>query len=148
MIIFTVEGAPVGKQRPRVCLRGNRAHAFTPKKTEDYERTVSLRAKEAMLKGGIGMYSDKVALTVGITAYFPVPSSWSKAKRERALTGELAHITKPDIDNVCKAVMDGMSGIVYGDDKQINKIECGKAYSENPRVEVIVYESRLNREDD
>lgn len=147
MIIFTVEGAPVGKQRPRVCLRGGHAHAFTPKKTEDYERTVSLRAKEAMLKDGLGMYPEDVALTVGITAYFPVPKSWSKSKKERALTGELPHMAKPDIDNVVKAVMDGMSGIVYGDDKQINKLECGKGYSENPRVEVIVYESGLTRED-
>ena len=38
MISFRVEGEPIGKGRPRVTARGGKfAHAYTPKKTKDYE---------------------------------------------------------------------------------------------------------------
>ena len=36
IVRFTVSGVPVGKQRPRVAA----GHAYTPKKTRDYEKHV------------------------------------------------------------------------------------------------------------
>ena len=48
-----------------------------------------------------------------------------------------------DIDNYWKIVLDCMTGIVYKDDSQIQYMYLGKKYDkENPRVEIIVKQSR------
>jgi Holliday junction resolvase RusA-like endonuclease len=65
-----------------------------------------------------------------LTAEFvcPVPPSWVKSKQEKALTGELASITKPDLDNQLKLVLDSLNGVVYVDDRQIVQIIARKSY--------------------
>ena len=46
---------------------------------------------------------------------------------------------KRDIDNYNKLLLDSMSGIVYIDDKQIEKLTVEKLYDkENPRIEVEI----------
>lgn len=44
--------------------------------------------------------------TVSWTAYFPMPESWS-AKKKAAMSGK-PHCTKPDRDNVDKAILDAL----------------------------------------
>lgn len=47
---------------------------------------------------------------------------------------------KRDIDNYNKLVLDAMTGIVYGDDKQITVLHLYKDYDKNnPRVEVGIF---------
>ena len=48
-----------------------------------------------------------------LTATFPVPTSWSRRKREAALTGTIQHIKKPDCDNLLKCV-DALNQVVWG----------------------------------
>lgn len=132
-IQFTIPGAPVAKARPRVTRTG---HAYTPKKTSDYEKLVQIYAKQEMAVQRLNPVVDAVKLTV--EAFFPIPSSWTKAKQKKALEGDLEHTSKPDIDNLCKAVQDAMNGIVYKDDSQIVLVVGSKAYASEPRVEVTV----------
>ena len=40
--------------------------------------------------------------------------------------GEKPFITKPDIDNVIKCVMDGLNGVAYADDRQVTLIVAEK----------------------
>ena len=54
MISFKVMGEPVGKGRPRVTARQSKkkdnavfAHAYTPKKTKEYEDSLTLRRRES-----------------------------------------------------------------------------------------------------
>ena len=130
-IQFTIPGTPVAKARPRVTRTG---HAYTPKKTSDYEKLVQIYAKQAM--AGMNPTTEAVRLTV--RAFFPIPKSWTKAKKEKALNGDLKHTTKPDFDNVEKAIQDAMNGIVYKDDSQIVLVAGSKEYASEPRVEVTV----------
>jgi len=45
-----------------------------------------------------------------------------------------------DVDNYNKLVLDSLEGIIFEDDKQIQKLTIVKGYSkENPRVEVNIY---------
>ena len=46
----------------------------------------------------------------------PIPASWSARKRAAAITGDVLPTGKPDIDNLVKAALDGVRGIVIGDD--------------------------------
>lgn len=132
-IQFTIPGTPVAKARPRVTRTG---HAYTPKKTSDYEKLVQIYAKQEMAVHRLNPVVDAVRLTV--QAFFPIPASWTKAKKEKALNGDLKHTTKPDLSNIVKAVEDAMNGIVYKDDSQIVLVAGSKEYASEPRVEVTV----------
>ena len=46
-----------------------------------------------------------------MTAYFAIPKSASKVKRQRMMCGEIHPAKKPDIDSVCKVVADALNGV-------------------------------------
>ena len=57
--------------------------------------------------------------------------------------GLLWHASKPDLDNVIKAVLDGLQGRAFDDDRQVVVIEAQAHYAEKtgkPRTEIEVYE--------
>ena len=80
------------------------------------------------------------AVRVDILAIFPVPSSWSKKRRTAARQGVEHHVSKPDLDNVQKAILDGMNGIVFEDDSQVIDSRTRKAYGPEPGVKVFIDE--------
>lgn len=82
-----------------------------------------------MLTGAIGLR---------VTAYFPIPTSFTRAKTEQAISGSLLHTKKPDWDNIGKIVSDALSGVVYADDATVSRAMVDKRYSDFPRVEVSV----------
>jgi Holliday junction resolvase RusA-like endonuclease len=47
---------------------------------------------------------------------------------------------KPDLDNVVKAVLDALNGVVYLDDAQVVNLVATKRYATEPRVEVYIFE--------
>ena len=79
-------------------------------------------------------------MSVTINAYFAIPKSFSKKKQQEAKDGLIRPTVKPDCDNIAKNINDALNGIVYPDDKQIIRLEVNKYYSENERVEVIIYD--------
>lgn len=132
---FTVPGEPVAKGRARAFVRAGRVAHYTPSKTANYESRVATFAKQAM--AGAEPFSGAVALSV--VARFSIPASWSKKRRQAAMDG-LEHVTKrPDLDNVLKAIKDGMNGIAWLDDSQVVRlVDCRKVYADQPGVDVIV----------
>ena len=135
-ITFTVPGVPIGKGRPKFSRRGAFVRAYTPEKTANYENLVKLAASQAMA----GADPLKRPIAVMLTLNMPIPSSWSKKRRELALRGLIGATVKPDLDNVCKALADAMNGIVYEDDKQIVSATIVKQYATVPCVAVRVHE--------
>ena len=135
-IMFTVYGEPVAKGRPRFSTRGKFPVAYTPAKTKTYEDEVRLIASKA--KGSGSTLEGSVGVFIYIT--FSVPQSYSKRKREACLSGEQKHTKKPDLDNVAKALIDGMNGIIFKDDPQITSLHVTKVYGEVGKVEVLVRE--------
>lgn len=134
---FTIPGAPVGKGRPRVARRGRFTQMYTPEKTASYESLVKLAGHQGME----GRPVLAGALAVEMDIFVPIPASWSKKKHAQALAGEVLPTTKPDIDNVEKAVFDGLNGVVWVDDVQVVTVAKRKRYSEQPRVDVTVREA-------
>lgn len=125
-----VPGQPQGKGRARF---GN-GRTYTPAKTVAYEGLIALAGQDAMQ--GRDMIEGPVYLTV--TATFDVPKS--RAKQIAAtMTGGIAwHTSKPDSDNIAKAVGDGLNGIVWKDDSQLSMVKCLKIYGEKPHLEILV----------
>ena len=136
MIMFTVYGDAVGKQRPRFARRGNFVSTYSPQKTKTYEDEIRLMAKAAM--GASEPLETPV--TVAIYIRVGIPASFSKQKRKDALEGILKPTKKPDADNILKCFLDAMNGIVYLDDKPVVNIHLTKVYAETPAVEIMVKE--------
>lgn len=138
---FVVPGEPKGKGRARSRIAKGRggqqfvAH-YTPKDTVEYENLVRVAAHEAMR----GEAPTKFPVHVSISVMCGIPASWSKRKQARALADEVKPTGKPDIDNITKAILDGMNKIVVADDKLVCGLMVLKHYSHTPRVEVGVRE--------
>lgn len=140
MLTFEIPGEPVAKGRPRTAIVRSKAgkigtRHYTPEKTEKYEARVAVFAQQAM--AGRPVIDGPVALSV--TALFPIPPSWSKKRQAAARAGAEQHTKKPDLDNVIKAIKDGLNGVAWKDDSQVCVLrECRKGYSDTPRVLVTV----------
>jgi Holliday junction resolvase RusA-like endonuclease len=133
-IMFTIYGIPIAKGRPRFSTRGKFPVAYTPEKTKNYESEVGMMAKAAM--GASELLEGALEAFIYVT--FPVPASYSKKRTEACLSDSEKHTKKPDLDNICKILFDGMNGIVFKDDSQITSIHATKVYGEVAKVELIV----------
>ena len=131
---FVVPGDPQGKARPRVVRRGDRTYSYTPEKTREYEQSV----RAACAQAAPDICTRAVA--VRIVAHMPIPESWSTVKKGRALAQMIRPVVKPDLDNIAKAILDGMNGVAWDDDKQVVSLRVEKTYSAVPRVVVEVWE--------
>ena len=139
-IDLVIDGDPVGKGRPRVTSKGNFAHAYTPAKTKNYEKLIqntflSNYTYEDILEGPI---------SANLIAYFPIPESVSKKKKEILLKNYEKHTKKPDIDNVVKSVFDALNNLAFIDDSNIINLTAKKLYSDKPRVELHLKEVKYD----
>ena len=144
---FIIPGPPVGKGRPRTStFRGDdgkaRVRIYTDAKTTSFEARVAMAAAKAIpvtLEGPI---------RVEVVACLARPK---RLMRKHDLAGLMWAPTKPDSDNIRKAVLDGMQRVVdlgngklhqaIKDDKQVCAGGTLKVYHEKaglPRTEVWV----------
>ena len=129
-----IPGKPVAKQRPRF----GKNYVYTPKETVNYESLIKLCFAEKY----INMQPLDCPLNVSILAFFPIPKSMKKADKKTAETELFPHTKKPDCDNICKIILDGLNGVAWVDDKLVYNCLIRKYYSPRPRVEVeIGYEN-------
>ncbi|WP_418131421.1 RusA family crossover junction endodeoxyribonuclease [Variovorax sp. 278MFTsu5.1] len=132
-VSFVVPGEPVPKGRPRF----GRGRAYTPEATRDFAEWVEHHARVAMR--GKEPLSGPLALS--FSAVYPIPSSWSKRRKEAALLLPEWKPTRPDIDNLEKALCDACNSIVYRDDGQIVCLRnCTKVWGAEPRLVVVLEE--------
>jgi len=108
---ITVNGNPIPKGRPRVY----RGHAVTPEATRDYEALVRSAA-------AICWQGEPTTEPVRVELLF-----WRSNK------------IRCDIDNLTKAVLDALNGVVWEDDEQIIQLVAYKNYNKDrPRVDIKV----------
>jgi Holliday junction resolvase RusA-like endonuclease len=100
-VTFTVIGPPRPKERPRVTSRGT----FTPARTLQYERAV---AAVGSLHCGPGWDRDGMYYVRFVFVF---------ASRRRR-----------DVDNCLKAALDGLNGVAWRDDEQVETATCTKRY--------------------
>ena len=137
-IEFFVPGAPVGKGRPRAARRGAGVVMFTPEKTAGYEALVAATASNAMRAESGSLLTGPLEAVLEMR--IPIPASWSKAHKAAALAGTELPTSKPDIDNVAKAILDACNGVVFRDDAQVVMLVATKAFSDAPGVRVVIRE--------
>lgn len=130
---FMVPGKPIGKARPRVNTYTHRA--YTPTATKAYETAVRSSYMNAAPPGE-RLHVGPVR--VQIMAYYPIPKSWNKAKKQAAVAGEIRPEVKPDLDNCAKAVLDALNGLAYEDDSSVTDLTIHKRYAEIGHVIVRI----------
>ena len=107
---------------------------YTPEATRSYEGMIRAMAYQEMA----GREPTDRPVHMQMTAYFDVPKSYSKLRRARALGKEMFPTKKPDLDNIAKAFLDAMNGVVFKDDCQVVWHEFAKMYGPAPMVVVTV----------
>jgi len=133
-IFFTVPGAPVAQGRARFTTKNGYAGAYDPEKSRDYKNYIRLAAAKEMA----GRPPLEGALCLNVAILRPIPKSFSKKKVELAVRGAISPVTRPDVSNYIKLIEDACNGIIWQDDSQITFLICGKYYSHQPRVEIMV----------
>ena len=130
MIKLQINLEPKPKQRPRV----GKGRAYTPSQTARYEAAISQAAAHLVPMEG--------ALELEAVFVFPRLKATPKHEPERALKA-----TRPDLDNLLKALKDGLQGHAFNDDAQITQIKARKVYAaldEQPHIEVSIKSSIIN----
>lgn len=122
---------PVPKGRPRFTRTG---HAYTPKKTADYEKNIKDFYK---LEGGELFVGP---IEVKLVFQMPVPKGFPKKVRKDIEEGTLKHIKKPDLDNMAKAILDALNEVAFTDDSHITKLTLAKRYSFFPGTTMTIKE--------
>ena len=129
---FEVPGQPIAKARPRMARAGRFVRAYTPKRTLEFEKRVGVFCTAPRIRG-------KVPVVINMRFIFKRPK---RLMRKKDPDGLIPHTEKPDGDNVEKAVLDGLSGVLYNDDSHVFHSSWVKFYAEKnrgPRVELNVW---------
>lgn len=133
MISFEVRGNPVAQKRHRHQLRGKHVHIYDPSSDDkdDFLMVSRQHAPERPLEG---------ALRVDLEFYFARPKSHFRKDGGLRSTAPINHISRPDIDNLRKLVMDALNGVFWIDDSQVCMCTTFKGYDVAPRVSVTICE--------
>lgn len=151
-IVFTITGNPFGKQRPYIVRGRNGMRGIKRKESILHENV----AREAWHQIYNGKKENDWDISIKIQAFYVIPKSWPKWKKQAALFGYLRPNKKgplkPDVDNVAKWIMDSLNPAkighktvegtgVYRDDGQVVDLSFSSFYSDNPRTEVTIIAS-------
>jgi Holliday junction resolvase RusA-like endonuclease len=144
---FVVPGKPVPKARPRFSKRTGRP--YTPKTTRSYEALVASKAffasrltgpsHDLRLRSGRQWPEPERCGRSCLGRSRPCVCLWCSAQFEVRLVIYLPDRRRRDIDNINKALLDGMTGVLWRDDSQaVVKDNTPRLDRKNPRVEVEV----------
>lgn len=130
MIQFTVYGKPVPQGSSKAFYVKALGRAVI---TSDNKRLKPWRQQitdTAMAQAGEAI-EDSRPVEVLLEFYFARPKS---AKKRVGMT------VKPDIDKLIRAILDGITGVLFRDDSQVVSVIASKHYDDLERVEISVAE--------
>lgn len=119
---LVIKTVAVAKARARVTRKG---FAYTPAKTKNFENEVRAHWKIANHP-----MAPKCATAVVIELIFPRPKSVKKHI--------LLPITRPDLDNLTKGILDALNGHAWADDGQITDLQVYKRYGESGKISILI----------
>lgn len=125
MAAFFVSGTPTAKGN----IRRNRwgASYDATKGLQDWLDAIRAAALDASDVAGVS--AEPIGLE--LTFFMPRPLAHHVAgDRDRPLRADAPTwpTTRPDVDKLTRAVLDGLKGVVYGDDGQVAYLRAHKVY--------------------
>ncbi len=135
-IILKFDVKPMAKQSFRTTRKG---YKYLDASVVKYRKTLRTMAIAQMREQKAEKLTDSIA--VDVIYSFQRPQSFRKKEREEIDSGKtMPKITKPDIDNLTKAILDALNGIAWNDDAQIAEISARKIWSKQDQIEVKIME--------
>jgi Holliday junction resolvase RusA-like endonuclease len=119
MKIF-IPGEPIAQPRVKVSTQGGFARAYVDAKHPIYAYKQAIRI--AYVNAGGEVLEGPVS--VRVVCWFDRPKSHSKKRRQ----SREPKTTKPDADNLGKAILDALNEIAYNDDGQVCRFTVEKWY--------------------
>lgn len=110
-MIFELPIRPHPKQRPRIV----NGHAYTPQETQEYERAIRQMVLLRMNIEGQKPYQT--------WCHLKITFCYASLKKPKPFCN-----SRPDIDNLLKAIFDALNGVCYRDDAIILRVEATKEY--------------------
>lgn len=117
---ITIPIAPIPKARPRLGKNG----VFTPARTQNAENIIRAYLLRARVK----------KIDTGIPLFLEVIFSIAHKKHR-----DIPKLTRPDLDNYLKLIMDAGNNYLWNDDAQIFEINAKKIYSKNNYIDIRVF---------
>lgn len=136
MIAFNVPAVPVAQPRPRAFVVGGSGRmADVPSKHPVHDFKASVRATFAAVYQGPPLEGP-----LAMTCIFVMPRPQNLIWKTKPMP-RLPHISKPDLDNLQKGVLDCLNTIAYRDDAQVHNVVSSKwiaSGQEQPHVEIEI----------
>jgi len=140
-IFFTVYGSPVAQPRTK-------ARAITTKTGRTFAHVYEPGGKARQWKSDIKheavLHKPPTPILGPVMVRFEFFLIRPQGRyRKKDPPGAISTISKPDVDNLFKAVADSLSGIIFKDDAQISMATITKLYHEKdkgPRVKIYIEE--------
>jgi Holliday junction resolvase RusA-like endonuclease len=129
VIAFTVRGTPVPQGSAKPFIAGGRARLAT--------KSAPLMAWRTAIATAAGTaMGDRPVLTgpLSVRATFHLPRPVSAPKRI------VVPATRPDVDKLVRALLDGVTGVAIADDALVVQLVAGKRYGTAPGVDVTIEE--------
>lgn len=131
---FEVLGVPQALARPRAVRRGPHVGVYQERST--WQGLVALRAQQVFEETGL-RFEGPVSLHLDF-----------RMRRTSSLpkTREVPHTKKPDLDNACKAVLDGLVPALLADDRRVVELVASKRYAlqgESPGCAIIIMRAEV-----
>ena len=129
MLTFWVNGEPVAQPRHRIASRGRYATAYIPKghAIHAWKYAIEEAAREqAERVGWVPVKGEPLSVVM----HFYFRQSRSNKTRH--------HVQRPDLDNLAKAVLDALHGIVFLDDACVVGLRLEKEWASQSGLSVEV----------
>lgn len=132
---FFVQGIPVAQPRPRARNAGKHARVYNPGSADEWKQCVRVT-------GALYQPDDPLRGPVSVVIEFVMPRP--QRMRRQGSPEHVPHTSKPDLDNMVKAVLDAMTNSGWWcDDSQVCALSAEKRYTsagESPGASIAVAE--------
>ncbi len=132
---FFVPGIPVPQPRVKAARRGGFVRIYTPSNADAWKEQIRVVSRKHMP-------SDKLMGPLYLRLLFAMPRPQSLSGKAYAEELTRPHSSRPDVDNLAKAVMDAMDEW-WGDDALVTMLQASKWYARvgaEPGVEITLAE--------
>ena len=135
MLTFFVSGVPIAQPRVKACIRGKHAGVYDPGTANEWKNKVMSCGTTAAYRPEQSTKFEVITGPVGLTLHFylPRPKHHFRSNGELKQTAPWWHTSKPDLDNLEKAVKDAVTqiGVIWSDDSQVCMSQKTKIYATN-----------------
>lgn len=124
---FFVDGVAAPKGSARAVMPKNAKFPVVVHDNENTKPWEQAVRHAAYAAGCRGDYSGP--LHVRVLFLFPRPKADYTAAGAVKASAPTSHTKKPDLDKLCRTLLDGLKGTAYVDDSQVVEITCSKRYA-------------------